>query len=122
MKKFLYWTPRILSGLLIGFISVFALDMFNEGYTGWDLAYGLTLHLLPTLALIICLIIAWKWEQVGGWLFVAAGLAFAFTTGAELIAILLFMIPLILIGVLFLVHYYKYMKAAKINQPPTTSG
>ena len=116
MKKFLYWTPRILSILLACFISVFALDVFSEGYSTAELAIALLMHLLPTIITIIFIVIAWKHERVGGWLFTALGIAFLFIGGFELVAILTFSLPLFIIGGMYLSSYYT------VKKPDTRQG
>lgn len=108
MKKFLYRTPRILSIVMVCFISIFAFDVFEENNTAWETAVALFIHLLPSIVAVVIIIVAWKKECVGGWLFIALGAGFLFIVRFELMAILLFTIPLVVIGVLFLSHYYKY--------------
>ncbi len=81
MKHFLYWTPRVLTILFIAFLSLFALDVFGEGYTFWETLVALFMHLIPHFLLIILLVIAWKWERVGGLLFIGLGLVFLFWFG-----------------------------------------
>ena len=76
MKHLLYWTPRVLIILFAAFISLFALDVFDAGYTFWETAFALFMHLIPTFLLIIALVIAWKWERVGGLLFIGLGVLF----------------------------------------------
>ena len=76
MKNLLYWTPRVLVILFTAFISLFALDVFMEGYTFLETLIALFMHLIPTFLLIIVLIIAWRWERVGGLLFIGLGLLF----------------------------------------------
>ncbi|MFA6588252.1 MAG: hypothetical protein WCT08_04225 [Patescibacteria group bacterium] len=113
MKKFLYWAPRILSIVMVCFISIFALDVFDQSYTFWELVLALFMHLLPSIVAVIIIIIAWKREQIGGWLFIALGMGFVFIGRFELMAILIVTLPIIIIGALFLLHYYKYVKGAK---------
>ncbi len=81
MKHFLYWTPRVLTILFIAFLSLFALDVFGEGYTFWETLVALFMHLIPHFLLIILLVIAWKWERVGGLLFIGLALVFLFWFG-----------------------------------------
>ncbi|MFA5030972.1 MAG: hypothetical protein WC495_05285 [Patescibacteria group bacterium] len=110
MKKFLYWAPRILSILLVVFISLFSLDIFDGSYIGWEIVLGFVIHLLPVFVAIMFIIIAWKWEKIGGSLFILLGIAFVFIGGYELIAILLFTIPCIIVGGMFLLHHHIYPK------------
>jgi hypothetical protein len=72
-KGTLFWTPRLITILFIAFISLFALDVFSEGYGFWETIVALTMHLLPSIVLTIILILAWKWEWIGGVLYLIAG-------------------------------------------------
>jgi hypothetical protein len=58
--------PRILAILFAAFLSVFALDVFGEGYWFWGTIRALFMHLIPTMIVLAALIIAWRWEGVGG--------------------------------------------------------
>ena len=118
MKKFLYWAPRVLSILFVAFVSIFALDVFEEGKSAGAIALALLIHLIPTIIGIVIIVIAWKRELVGGWLFVALGIGFIFIGNFESGAILLFMIPLTLIGAMFLWHHYKYSAPIGTPEPP----
>lgn len=95
MKKFVLWLPRILAVLYIAFISMFALDVFGE--PNWPLA--LFMHLIPSFILIALTIVAWNNEKIGGFIFIAAGIALLFFTHFESLVI---SIPALIIGVLFL--------------------
>lgn len=94
----------------IGLTSLFALDVFELELTGWQILASLFMHLLPTLFLILTLAIAWKMEKLGGWLFVALGGYFLFIGGFAWGAILVFTVPLWIIGSLYLIHHYKYSR------------
>ncbi|GAB4580040.1 MAG: hypothetical protein Fur0022_27790 [Anaerolineales bacterium] len=76
MKNILYWTPRVLTILFTAFLALFSLDVFGEGYTFWETLVALFMHLIPQFLLIILLVIAWRWERVGGLLFIGLGLVF----------------------------------------------
>jgi len=82
--------------LFIGFISLFALDVFGE--PRWLLA--LMMHLIPSLVLVLMTVVAWKREWVGGVLFMVVGAIGLITTDFESMIIAL---PLLVIGSLFLV-------------------
>ena len=56
-KRVLFWTPRILCILFAIFLSVFALDVFSEGYGFWQTIGALLLHLVPTFIVVIALLI-----------------------------------------------------------------
>lgn len=103
MEKMLFWTPRILAILFASFVSLFALDVFMEGYDFWETSLALMMHLIPTGLILLSLAIAWRWERVGGILFVALGVLYIVRSGYLVIVIYG---PLFLVGVLFLAHWY----------------
>ena len=75
-RRLLYWTPRILCIAFAMFISMFALDVFSEHLSFWRTLLALSIHLIPTYIMIIFLVLAWKWEWVGGVGFAALGLLY----------------------------------------------
>lgn len=75
-KGALFWAPRVLSIAFIAFLSLFALDVFGEGYGFWKTLLALKLHLIPSLVLIAVLVLAWRWEWIGAVLFAAAGMLY----------------------------------------------
>jgi len=72
----IYWTPRILAILLILFLALFSLDVFDMNLGFWETATGLLIHNIPSLVLLIVLAIAWKYEIVGGVVFTLSGISF----------------------------------------------
>jgi hypothetical protein len=56
VSRFIYWTPRILSILLLLFLAMFSLDIFGNGYTFWQTVVGLLMHNIPVFILLILLI------------------------------------------------------------------
>ncbi|MFA5134418.1 MAG: hypothetical protein WC505_01365 [Patescibacteria group bacterium] len=122
MKKFLYWAPRVLSIVMVCFVSVFALDVFEEGKTAGEIALALLIHLLPSIAAVILIIVAWKKEQIGGWLFLGLAVVFLFIGGFELVAVLIISLPFALTGGMFLMHYQKYVKQPKDSMAKPVAG
>ena len=108
-KRLLFWTPRVLCILLAMFLSVFAVDVFSEGYGFWQTIGALLLHLIPVYIVVIVLIVAWQRERVGGILFIALALFYLVTAVGRLhwFTYLVIPGPLVLIGVLFLFNW-KY--------------
>jgi len=113
LKPFLYWLPRILCILAILFVSVFALDAFQPELTFWEQIQGFIMHLIPSFVLLFFLLIAWKWELIGGVIFVLIGLVLSpfiymhnynmngsVWMSIGVIAMITF--PFILVGVLFI--------------------
>lgn len=104
MEKAIYWVPRVLSILLLIFVSLFALDVF--GQPNWFLA--LLIHLIPSFILLLITIFAWKYEKLGGWLFILLCLAAMWFFLPPQTTTLIFALPLLLIGFLFLVNGFMH--------------
>ena len=108
-----HWLPRVLCILVILFISMFALDAFKPGLTFWQQLYDFSIHLIPSFVLTAFLIVAWKWELVGGVLFILIGLGLSpivfflnyhrnHSLWISLGIIGIITIPFIIVGILFL--------------------
>jgi hypothetical protein len=120
---FLHWAPRILTILAILFVSMFSLDAFHAGMSLKDQLLAWLMHMIPSFVLIIVLIIAWKWENIGGTIFIATGLAFSpyifwgnylhnHSIWMSFLIILTVTFPFILVGVLFVLSYHTRRKVA----------
>ena len=112
MHKALYWAPRVLAILAAAFISMFAMDVFSEGYSFWETLLALAIHLVPTYILIIVIIIAWKWELIGGIIFIILGLAYIIMAWGRfhISAYVVISGPLFLTGILFLLNRFLLRK------------
>ncbi|MCJ7536608.1 MAG: hypothetical protein WA997_18325 [Anaerolineales bacterium] len=109
-RKLLFWSPRVLGILIAIFVSLFALDVFGEVYSFWETIAALAMHLIPTGIILVVLGIAWRWEKVGGILFICLGVlsVMLFWDPSRLPAYLLISGPLFLVGVLFLLNgFYR---------------
>jgi hypothetical protein len=116
--KVLHWTPRILCILAILFVSLFALDSFSSELTFWQNIAALMMHLIPSFILLAVLIIAWKWEKVGGITLTIFGLAFwififivnlnrTHSVVTSLMISLILCIPFVLAGILFIRSHFR---------------
>jgi hypothetical protein len=119
--KIVHWTPRILCICAILFVSLFALDAFGHGGGFWKELGDFIIHLIPSFILLLFLIIAWKWELIGGIVFTVIGLimtpiiyshnyAMNQSVGTSLIVIASITLPFILVGILFIISYYMKKK------------
>ena len=106
-KRVLFWTPRVLCILFAMFLSLFALDVFSEGYGFWEAILALLIHLVPVYIVVIVLVIAWRWEWVGAILFIALALFYLVWSWGRFqwSAYLVISGPLVLLGVLFLFNW-----------------
>ena len=107
-KSALFWAPRILAIAAALFLGIFALDIFAEGYSSGELIVALFIHLIPSILILVALGIAWRWERLGGGLFIFLGLLYIwlFWDPGRWVAYLIISGPLFLIGVLFLLHFW----------------
>ena len=126
-KRLVFWTPRIVCLLFAAFISLFALDVFDEHRGFWNTLLALAMHLVPTAILLLILATAWRWEWVGALVFPALGLfyvihfwgRFRWPTFAIIAG------PLFFLGGLFLVGWFKRREIRpKVKSPtaPSTSA
>ncbi len=110
-NNILYWTPRIVSLLFIVFLSLFALDVFNE-YRGWLVVIPLFIHLIPSFILLIVVVLSWRYDLIGALLFLIIACCYILMVGLDrhwswYAAISL---PALLISVLFLLNWFVRKK------------
>ena len=117
--KIFHWLPRIICILAILFVSLFAVDAFAPGQTIWQQLGAFFIHLIPSFILLAILIIAWKWEYIGGIIFLLIGLGFSpwvfvntykinHSIWMSLGIIMTITIPFVIVGILFIVsHFHK---------------
>jgi len=105
LAKWLYWSPRICSIVLVAFMSLFALDVFEEGYSPGEMLLAFLMHMLPMIALAIVLVIAWRREWIGAVIFGLAGVMISVLTlsrGIQGVATILVLgAPLVMIALLY---------------------
>jgi hypothetical protein len=100
---------------------MFALDAFEPGHTIWQQLGGFLIHLIPSFILTALLIVAWKWEYIGGIILTVIGLAlspFIFnhnydmnhSVGISLGIILMITFPFVVTGALFILSHFMKKK------------
>lgn len=116
--NFFYWIPRVLCILAILFVSMFALDAFSSEESFIVQLGDFIMHLIPSFVLLYLLIFTWKKELIGGIIFMIIGLGlspFIFSKNYEMNnslwmsigVILTITIPFFIVGVLFIISYFK---------------
>jgi len=121
-KSVLYWAPRIVGILAILFVSMFALDAFQPGVPLWRQILNFLIHLIPSFILTALLVFTWRFELVGGILFVAIGLFFSVWVYTHnygmnqsvlysLMTVLLITFPFVLIGILFIWNHFRHSES-----------
>lgn len=107
------------------FVGIFALDSFDPRLTIWQQIGGFLIHLVPNFILILILVIAWKWELIGGILFalIATGLSgplyihnyqMNHSVWTTLMILLMITFPFFVVGGLFIISYVKRKKQNRI--------
>jgi hypothetical protein len=117
-----HWLPRILGMIAIAFISLFAADSFQPGYTIWQQITAFLIHLIPSFILLVLLLVAWKWEFIGGILFTIIGVCMTpllfyhnysvnhFSIAQCIGIVMLITFPFIVVGILFIISHSKKKK------------
>ena len=128
--KIFHWLPRVICIFAILFVSIFALDAFAPGLTMWQQLGGFLIHLIPSFILIGFLIVAWKWEFIGGIIFMAIGIGLSplvfimnyqrnHSVGLSFIIILIITIPFVIVGILFMIS--QHLKKKEFSKIPQTT-
>ena len=109
MNRILFWSPRILMILFIGFISLFALDSFDGEQSFIEKISSFLIHLIPTAVLIILLIISWWREWIGGIAFLLLAIGYIVMAWDKFPISVYFLIsgPLFIISILFWLNWIK---------------
>jgi hypothetical protein len=106
-KRMPYWAPRVW-GIVYGlFLSLFALDVFDQNLPFPRELTALAIHLIPTAIIVVVLALAWKRDWVGFVGFTALGLFYMWITRRHLPALEYFTISgtAFFIGLLFLANW-----------------
>ena len=122
--RIIRWIPRIVCILAILFISMFALDSFAPELTFWQQIGGFLIHLIPSLILVLFLIVAWKWELIGGMIFIIVGTGFSpliysmnyhmnHSVWISIGIIASITLPFVFVGCLFILSHFLRKKMVK---------
>lgn len=104
LAKIIHWTPRLAAVLIILFMSLFSLDVFETGASPLEVLGALLMHNIPSLIMIVFLAFAWRRPVVGFAVFSIAAIAFAIFFVRDMYALpnlVLFVLPILLIASLF---------------------
>jgi hypothetical protein len=95
------------------FLAMFSLDVISPELTLKQIIIGLFMHNIPVLLLLLVLIISWKYEMVGGVVFLLAGLLYIIMMAIRLSWhtvlpwSLLIAGPAFFIGILFMINWFQ---------------
>ncbi|MGA2649363.1 MAG: hypothetical protein ABSF28_02515 [Terracidiphilus sp.] len=107
----LYWSPRAFSIAFAIFLSLFALDVFNEVHGFRQTVFAFSIHLVPAMVIVAILIVAWRWEWIGTGMFSLAAVYYAVTMLSRNVknwpAVSGISLPLLLIAAMFLICWIQ---------------
>ena len=106
-KRLLFWSPRVLCIAFALFLSLFALDVFSGGLGLAKTIIALLIHLIPTVIVLVVLAISWRWEWVGGVLYIAAEMLYLIRAWHHADWVIVISGPLFSVGALFLLNWWK---------------
>jgi hypothetical protein len=112
LAKVIHWAPRLAAILIIFFISLFSLDVFEMEASPLELLGGFLMHNIPSIGMLVLLVFAWKRPAVGFVAFLIAGTLFAIFFVRDIDALpnlLIFVFPILLIACLFYADW-KWLK------------
>ncbi len=104
LAKIIRTAPRVAAILIIAFISLFSLDIFEMGGTPIQILGAFIIHNLPSIVLIALLIVAWKRPAVGFVAFLVAAVLFVAFFVRDIFALpnlLFFVLPILMVSLLF---------------------
>ncbi len=112
--KLLYWIPRIFAIAAIFFMLIFSFDSFGGDAPLSKKVLGFLVHNVPVMILTVILIVAWKYELVGGLLFISAFIAGAifFKSFSGHPGSLVVIVPFLITGIMFILYHFLYGKRA----------
>ena len=104
VRKLLLWSPRILGILIALFLGVFALDAIGDGLPAF------LLHAAPGIVLLMVVAVSWRWEWVGGAVFIALAVLSGVLAWARGPWNLVVCGPVLAVGVLFLLSWRHHVE------------
>ena len=104
--RLLLWSPRVLGSVVCIFLSVFALDAFNENRSLSEALFAFAIHITPAVLLLAVVAASWRREWLGGVVFIGLALAYVTIAGSRLDWILIISGPFLIVGTLFLASWH----------------
>ena len=101
----LRWSPRVLGVAVCIFLGMFSLDAFGPDQTFWEALPGFFAHILPVLILLCVVALSWRWDWLGGAVFLSLAAAYVVFARDHLLWIPTIAGPLCAVGVLFLISW-----------------
>ena len=82
MKTALFYSPRILGLVFVGFLCLFSLDAFSE-FEGWTSVLAVLMHLLIPAVVLLVVFVSWRNDLFGAALFFLLAVAYIVMVGLD---------------------------------------
>ena len=110
LRRFLTWTPRVLTFLLIVFMSLFSFDAFTGNDPWYKMIFGFIIHSLPVMFLFLVWFISIHKPLVGGTIYSIFALLFFLWMAIEqsrqgYANALYFGVPFLFVGIFYYLDY-----------------
>jgi hypothetical protein len=106
----LTWLPRVLASIFILLLVLFSLDVFGA-YTFPEVVIAFIIHLIPAIFVTLGFVVGWIWPMWGGlYFFSLAAADIILEWGSPISYFLIIVLPLAVIGALFLADYFVNRK------------
>jgi hypothetical protein len=118
LAKIIHWVPRVATILIITFVTLFSLDVFEMEASPLELLGGFLIHNIPSIGMLVLLLFAWRRPVVGfvGFLAAAALFTILFVRNIyDLSILILFVFPILLVACLFYADW-KWLTAHHLVQ------
>ena len=111
----LYWLSRGLAVLYLGLLVLLSMDAFGEGQEPMEALLALVMHLIPALAFLAVLLVAWRRPMLGGWLLLGlcCVATLYFGTYRHFWGFMVVTVPLMLMGALFFLEGFQQQTPAR---------
>ena len=116
-----HWLPRIICLITIVLVSLVALKSYQADISIWQQIGSFAVVMIAPLTFLAFLIVAWRWELIGGIIFTIIGLMLSpyiflhnynteISVWRSLFSIVVLILPFVTIGVLFIVSFFQKKK------------
>ena len=112
---YLLWTARSITIAFALFISIFALDVFEENRGFWLTTGALLIHLIPTFLVLLILWLSWNRSWIASVFYLALAISYIiWAYGRFTFSTYLFISgPLLLVSALFTLGWWEKKKEEK---------
>lgn len=113
-RNWLFWVPRGLVILFALFTVIFSFDVFEMQVPWYKLAWGLLIHNIPFLVIMITLRLIWNRPATASILFYLLTVVFALIvrSNGHFWVPLIFTVPLLIVATLFLFEHLRKSTAS----------